>query len=452
MKKLKFLLCALLIICSGTVFVACKEENVDFDSTKITVGAQTVTYNGEEQIFSVGYDDQEITVTYSKDGETFVEAKDLDLVNAGTYTIYYKLSLEGYNDYISSAQTFKIEEKAVTVTLPTITDFVAEAKSETELKSAVLANCTFDETLVVDGDVLSIGVNVGEYDKQDALAGDNYTLTATDNDANYQITFVNGEYRLIDVVSVENQSEVKYYPTLVSALSSAKDGDTIKLHDDITTNQEILVNKSLTFDGQNKYTIYAGNEYTSRRLMALETAGKTLTLKNITLDGNLKARVVYINAGTLVIDGATITKGMVSDSFIGGVYVTNGASFVMTSGNITGNFVGEEFRGDGYKEYSADLWIGANAQGELNAEISGGVIGSVFVNSNSYSSSQKGDFTMLGGTIENVYVEYCEGYGAEFVYIDGVVNNLYISTKTEGVAVETTPVKGTTYVGGVDAE
>lgn len=452
MKRLKVLLCALIFVCSGAVLIGCKEEVKNFDSAHITVGSQTVVYNGQEQYFSVGYGDEEVAVTYSKDGVNFVEAKDLDLVNAGTYTLYYKLSATGYNDYISEAQTFKISEKEITVTLPTITDFVSNAKTENALKSTILEGYTCNQEALVEGDTLNIAVNVGEYEQAEVLAGEEYVISATDNDPNYLITFVNGSYNLIDVVSVENQSAVTYYPSLLDAISNAQDGDVIKLHANITVEEEILVNKSITIDGQNLYTIVASDEYVDRRLVAFETAEKTLTLKDITLDGNNRTRVVYINAGTLVIDGATITKGKVSDSYIGGVYVTHGASFVMTSGSITGNSVGEAYASDGYTQYSADLWIGANAQGELNAEISGGVIGSVFVNANSYSSSNKGDFTILGGTITNVYVEYCDGHGAEFVYIDGVVENLYVSTKTSGVAVEVTPVKGTTYIGGVDAE
>ena len=461
MKKIKILACGSLLLCSGLMFAGCGEEPKDFEVGKITVGSQSVVYNGEEQIFSVGYTGEDVNVTYAKNtAENFVSAADLNLENAGTYTIYYKLSKDGYNDYISTAQTFEISEKEITVTLPTITDYIANAKTNQQLVNEVLSKYTYNQSDLVAGDTLGLNVSVGSYDKTLADAGDEYVLTATDNDSNYDITVVNGSYKLIDVVSIEKSGVTTYYPSIENAILNAQDGDTIKLNNDIITKEEISVNKSITIDGQGKYIIYANlNEFNSRRLISLTTAEKTLILKDITINAQNKARTVYANAGTLKIDGAKITNGKVSDSYIGGVYVTNSAKFIMTSGEITGNGVGEEYATDGYLQHSADLWIGANAEGELNAEISGGKIGSVFVNANEYSANDKGDFTMNGGTIENVYVEYSEtddsvvgnGYGAEFVYTDGVVENLYVSSLQSGEAVKLNATKGTTYTGGVVA-
>ena len=449
MKKIKILACGALLLSSGFLFAGCGEEPKDFDTSKITLGSQSVVYNGGEQIFSVGYAGEDVSVTYAKDkAENFVSASDLNLEDAGTYTIFYKLSKVGYNDYISSAQTFEISEKEITVTLPTITDFITNAKTNEQLVNAVLAGYTYNQSDLCEGDTLGLNVSLGGYEVALAMINNEYTLTATDNDSNYDITVVNGSYKLTGVVSIGNE----YYPSIENAILNADDGDTIKLHENIITNKEIVVDKSITIDGQGKYFIYADrDEFTARRLISLTTADKTLVLKDITINAQGRARAVYANAGTLKIDGAKITGGKVSNSYIGGVYVTYGAKFIMTSGEITGNGVGEAYATDGYLQYSADLWIGANAEGELNAEVSGGKIGSVFVNANSYSASNKGDFTMTNGTIENVYVEYADGYGAEFVYTDGVVENLYMSSLQTGEAVKVNPTKGKTYTGGIVA-
>ena len=112
MKKIKILACGALLLSSGFLFAGCGEEPKDFDVSKITLGSQSVVYNGGEQIFSVGYAGEDVSVSYAKDkAENFVSASDLNLEDAGTYTIFYKLSKVGYNDYISSAQTFEISEK-----------------------------------------------------------------------------------------------------------------------------------------------------------------------------------------------------------------------------------------------------------------------------------------------------------------------------------------------------
>ena len=96
MKKIKILACGSLLLCSGLMFAGCGEEPKDFEVGKITVGSQSVVYNGEEQIFSVGYTGEDVNVTYAKNtAENFVSAADLNLENAGTYTNYYKLSKDG---------------------------------------------------------------------------------------------------------------------------------------------------------------------------------------------------------------------------------------------------------------------------------------------------------------------------------------------------------------------
>lgn len=238
---------------------------------------------------------------------------------------------------------------------------------------------------------------------------------------------------------------------LKQAIESVSDGDTITVSGTIEVNAPLVVTHTITLTGG---SIVASNNFTSNsnqladfNLISLKTAGKTLTLKNITLNANGKSLVVYCNAGKVVVDGATITGGKTS-SYVAGVYMTSASQFEMNSGSITGNEVGDSFKNDYYTQYASDLWIGANAKGALTA-INGGTIGNIFVNSNDWSANNPGGFTMNAGSVDNIYVEYSNPYGASFTYNGGKISHLYLSTTTEGESLEVDPVAGTSYEGGV---
>ena len=242
-----------------------------------------------------------------------------------------------------------------------------------------------------------------------------------------------------------------YYKTLADAVAAAQDGDTITLLKDAELTSTLNLAKNITIDGQGKYTIKAANSFTvgsdNKTYCVLYVSGE-VTLKDVTVNGNEKCRVIFCDKGKLTIDGATITNGK-APNFIGGVYMTSSASFEMKSGSITGNKNAKGYQDDKYLQYSSDLWIGANANGALTA-INGGTIGNVFVNANAWSASNPGSFTMNGGTVTNLYVEHDANYGATFKYNDGTIEHLYLSKENgNGQSIEVTPVKGVIYNGGV---
>ena len=242
-----------------------------------------------------------------------------------------------------------------------------------------------------------------------------------------------------------------YYKTLADAVAAAQDGDTITLLKDAELTSTLNLAKNITIDGQGKYTIKAANSFTvgsdNKTYCVLYVSGE-VTLKDVTVNGNEKCRVIFCDKGKLTIDGATITNGK-APNFIGGVYMTSSASFEMKSGSITGNKNAKGYQNDEYLQYSSDLWIGANANGALTA-INGGTIGNVFVNANAWSASNPGSFTMNGGTVTNLYVEHDASYGATFKYNDGTIEHLYLSKENgNGQSIEVTPVKGVIYNGGV---
>lgn len=241
------------------------------------------------------------------------------------------------------------------------------------------------------------------------------------------------------------------YGKLADAITAAKDGDTITLLKDAELTSTLNLAKNITIDGQGKYTIKAANSFTvgsdNKTYCVLYVSGE-VTLKDVTVNGNEKCRVIFCDKGKLTIDGATITNGK-APNFIGGVYMTSSASFEMKSGSITGNKNAKGYQNDEYLQYSSDLWIGANANGALTA-INGGTIGNVFVNANAWSASNPGSFTMNGGTVTNLYVEHDANYGATFKYNDGTIEHLYLSKENgNGQSIEVTPVKGVIYNGGV---
>lgn len=236
--------------------------------------------------------------------------------------------------------------------------------------------------------------------------------------------------------------------TLNDAISNATDGTTITVTGTITISKPLVVTKTITITGTDNAEINASSNFSGGGyLIGLETADKTLTLGNIKLDAKEKARVVYCSAGSLVVDGATITGGKTASSYIGGVYMTNNSMFEMDSGSITGNKVSDRYESDSYLQYSADLWIGAN----VTAGLAGGEVGNVFVNANSYSETDPGCFIMQAGHVTNLYAEYYENYGAQVIYGDATLDHLYLSTtKGNGDKVEiTSRVIGMTYKGGV---
>lgn len=242
-----------------------------------------------------------------------------------------------------------------------------------------------------------------------------------------------------------------YYATLQEALTCANSGETIILVNDSELNNPLEINKKIILDGQSKYSIKASDNFLGSKLIELQQ-GADLTVKNVELNAKEKGRVIYAPKGILRVDGATITGGKVSNNYVAGIYMTGGSSFEMTSGNITGNKVEGAYATDQYLQYTADLWIGANASG-CYTNITGGIIGNAFVNANEYSENNPGSFTMTGGTIENLYVEYDEGYGGTFQYNAGTVNNLRISTtKGNGDSVKVSPLANTNYKGGIVAQ
>ncbi len=98
--------------------------------------------------------------------------------------------------------------------------------------------------------------------------------------------------------------------SLLSAISSVGDGETITLQNNITVKAPIVIQKELTIDG-NGFTITGSSDWTSTSgnqtmFTAQFSAGK-LTLKNINLQNGPKYGVQSYDGATVILDNVSIT-------------------------------------------------------------------------------------------------------------------------------------------------
>lgn len=464
MKKLKVGICALVLICSGLLFAGCNNEPelLSFDANQIVVGEQTFTYDGNRHIFEVSYPNVTTTVTYSLDNQNFVSGSELNIENAGRYNVYYKISAEGYNDYISSrAVSMTINKKSITLILNDVDLYKSQEFSGFSYE--------FSED-VVDGDVLSLNYIVLDNSnidspvtitQENAVVGKTYTLTAEpdlfdETTQNYNIHFINATATMKDVVEVESQGQsVSYYSNIKDAVENAQSGDTIYLNNYVFTNETIDISKSLTIDGRGQYYIVADTAFTQNTFNDVNVKSIfhvvdgastiTLTLKDLILDGNDVARGVSAMSGKLVLDNATISKGNCTDGLkAGGVYIGGNAEIEMNGGSITNSQAATQSTSE---NYSKDLCIDTTSDASI---INGGSVRNLYVAS--------GKLTVSGGDIVRAYVAHVLDTTASLYYRAGNISNLMVSMVNNKLGEGNpsydelytliSPVQGKEYIGG----
>ena len=426
-------------------------NKASFDSSKVSVSNTTATYDGNAHLFDIELNGITGTITYSLDNKTFVNASELNLVNAGTYTVYYKVVIDNYEDYVGniSYTINSISLDTSKIDLGT-TNFVYDGnrKSLNVTVEGITADVTYKLGATGTYTRTPYLKNVGEYTVYYKITTTNYTeFEGTMN------VFISG------VQFYRNTTlHVCDYATINDALDNLPtDGGyyTLKLYGDAIVVSTLNINYSVNIDGLEKYSIKASDEFTGSNLISVASKDNmTLTLQNITVDANSKARVVYVNnKNKLTLINANITGGYLANNYAPGVFITNQAKFVMAGGSIIGNRVadGYAYKDEYYVAYSQDLWIGANAGGNgMSYEITEGTVGKMFINANSWSAQNPGEFLLHSGNIESIYLEYDANYGATLKYTDGHIGKLLISTKTSGEYEEVTPVAETTYKGGIE--
>lgn len=210
--------------------------------------------------------------------------------------------------------------------------------------------------------------------------------------------------------------------TVASLIDDAESGDTIVFDEDMTNEDDIVIDKELVFDLNQKII-------TTTKTFVIKQNGK-LTIKNGRLSANSDIDCIIKNEGTLVVDGAVIKANKNSlciknqkdfvfknGTIIGKNAVDNSGVFEMQNGTmngdefeysiinrnkatINGGVIGEE-RLTVYNTIYHTSGIKSN--GELT--VNGGISGSISVD----GANAKGYF--FGGKIEgvecmNAYVEF----------------------------------------------
>ena len=200
---------------------------------------------------------------------------------------------------------------------------------------------------------------------------------------------------------------VNDFAELKKEIANAQDGDVITVNVDITLTDTIVIEskKNITIKGSGKISAASA-------LTTVETRKNTLFVINnstvkfngldenqkLTLDGDLKNRIIYSENSKIELTNAVVTKGCPGDNSNinpgGGVFL-RGGSLTATNTDFIGNTPGTN---DTLKQGDGDK--------------NGGAI---------YSGSTKADITITGGSfVDNEVKAY--GHGAAIYQENGILN------------------------------
>ncbi|MCM1215996.1 MAG: right-handed parallel beta-helix repeat-containing protein [Lachnospiraceae bacterium] len=252
---------------------------------------------------------------------------------------------------------------------------------------------------------------------------------------------------------VEVAGKAVYYKNVVDAFNDLEDGGTLTLNNDAVINENIAITKNCTIEAPEgkTYSITTDESFIQNpdnKIGALFSIKSKVdvTFRNLTINSKGKTRAIVAQAGTLTMDNCTITGNKYS--YPGGIYVTKSAEVTMTNCNVVDNDVSDEYLNDTAIVACKDIWVGANAKCVLDNTNAG----NVYVNSNSYSKSNKGYLEVVNASkINQVYLEFDEGYGADMLYNDGTIKKLIaVASDGETLVTITDPLEsGKMYSGGV---
>lgn len=410
-KILNIFFAFVFVFASGIVFSACGTK--DFDVSKINIGETTVTYDGYSHVFGVDYDENEVyaSVSYSedKDGE-FKFFKEVDFVDAGTYSVYYKLSAKGYNDYISDEPiTFTINQRQVNLKV----NDVEWMMSDGEITSI---NPQYQTDGLVAGHDLSLKFAIGknieteeDYDWDNVSCGDKFDLVVSYDNPNYALSVNNPKIIMMDYVGVydSNGKSIGYTHTLAEAYTLLDTDSTIKLHHDI----------------KSKQFTYAGDI-----VLKAETKNYrfTLDLNGYVVDSELDF-VNYVSPGVYTSFGIDVTIVDSSKKKTGKIGGTQNDYGVLVKGNnkVKVSLEGVDIQGKQGGIYSNGLCEGATITAQncnffgVGVNVDGGTVGAylaakyVYRFTNCYFEGETGYYTKSGSH---------ELMGCHFVGIRGKYN------------------------------
>ena len=110
-----------------------------------------------------------------------------------------------------------------------------------------------------------------------------------------------------NAASTENATDES---TLISAIQNVDDGGTVEIQNNITVTQPIVIQKTLTIDG-NGYTISGSTDWIStsgnQTMFTAQLAAGKLTLKDINLNNGPKYGVQSYDGATVILNNVSIT-------------------------------------------------------------------------------------------------------------------------------------------------
>lgn len=171
------------------------------------------------------------------------------------------------------------------------------------------------------------------------------TLNNTGDETKGAVVDPDGTIRFVNYVASINGTK---YETLEAALAAAQDGNTITLLSDISLDQTLTIDKTVTIESAagSAFTIKAGpsmvaTSFNSMALLNIKNAG--VSLKNLTLDGNGQSgmTLIWTNQATgLTLDTCTLKNSrnaIYAGSYNGGTVKINNCSIIAQIYAINGS-------------------------------------------------------------------------------------------------------------------
>ena len=288
MKKIKVAICAMCLLCAGIMLSACGEKS--FDVNNIIIGTTEFTYDGTNRIFEVSYEgNTDIDVTYSLDKEEFLSADQLQISEIGSYEIYYKMTADGYTEFVSEDPiTMNINPIEVVIYIQNVYQVVNDELIVPDyiVTGEYPANEEFDVEFSI-ADLPSVG---------NQEAGNSYLISGSATKENYNISFVNAKYYLIDSSDTVITGQV-----FDENIDSILEDDKTYIFDSCTFNTAVnsMKRASLMF---NNCTFNAGDIGSGEMKCLYLTSITDLTIDACTFNGETKANANSTDAYTIDIN------------------------------------------------------------------------------------------------------------------------------------------------------
>lgn len=230
-------------------------------------------------IDAAAYPNTDLDAALSTDGTSYYSLKKLDANG----------NLAGYSNSLSRLSNGYSYELLEDMTVSSNVTILNEGHIGTIDTNGYTLTVADGKTLTVNGDLTFTGEGAVEGDL--ALGNANASvagvagLDITSSVENSKVVYENGEY--VVVLPVANIGE-NYYYSLTDAIAAANEGDTIVLLASVEANEVILINKSVTINGN-------GHNITSNasRVIRITASNINVTLNNVNVVS--EAVMVYPN-------------------------------------------------------------------------------------------------------------------------------------------------------------